>query len=142
MGSHIGKHGIKHDSTVTNKIASPLYDGQIIYNENLGAIICSHLENCSSSTVTLIKFMLLKQLDNSSPEEGHLLDSRLLHWSFNQPDSTEGVQSFFSEKRPPSFRQTGELPDFPWWRHQDVRAALMLARRWNGIVLLEVLKFL
>ena len=49
----------------------------------------------------------------SSPEEAHLLDSRLLQWSFNQPDSEEGVQSFV-EKRTPNFRTTGELPDhFP-----------------------------
>ena len=49
----------------------------------------------------------------SSPEEAHLLDSRLLQWSFNQPDSEEGVQSFV-EKRTPHFRTTGELPDhFP-----------------------------
>ena len=40
-----------------------------------------------------------------SPEQAHLLDSRLLQWSFNQPDSTEGVVSFM-EKRAPKFRTT------------------------------------
>ena len=45
-------------------------------------------------------------------------------WSFNQPDSVEGVQSFL-EKRPPQFRNTGELPDdFPWWKSVDVKPRL------------------
>lgn len=33
-----GKHGIKNDSTVTKKLASPLYDGHIVYSENLAAV--------------------------------------------------------------------------------------------------------
>lgn len=67
------------------------------------------VRNCSPSSLTLTKFMIWKQLEGSSPEEAHLLDSRLLQWSFNQPDSVEGVQSFL-EKRPPQFRTSGELP--------------------------------
>ena len=74
----------------------------------------------SPSSATLTKFMLWKQLDGASPEHAHLLDSRCLQWSFNQPDSTEGVQAFL-QKRPPQFRQTGELPDwFPWWNPLDI----------------------
>ena len=38
--------------------------------------------------------MLWKQLEGSSPEEAHLLDSRLLQWSFNQPDSVEGGPNY------------------------------------------------
>lgn len=80
--------------------------------------------NCSPSSLTMLKFMLWKQLDNSSPEAAHLLESRLLQWSFNQPDSTEGVQSFL-QKRPPAFRQSGELPDwFPWWNPLETRSRL------------------
>lgn len=80
--------------------------------------------NCSPSSLSLLKFMLWKQLDNSSPEEAHLLESRLLQWSFNQPDSTEGVQSFL-EKRPPAFRQSGELPEwFPWWNSLETRSRM------------------
>ena len=33
-----GDHAVKHDRTVERKIASPLYDGHIIYNEDLAAI--------------------------------------------------------------------------------------------------------
>ena len=82
------------------------------------------VENCSPSSVTLTKAMLWKQLDNSSPEQAHLLDSRLLQWSFNQPDSEEGVKSFI-EKRPPRFRTTGELPDmYPWWNEVETKSRL------------------
>jgi len=81
-------------------------------------------QSCSPSSVTLTKFMLWKQLDSSSPEAAHLLDSRLLQWSFKQPDSVEGVQSFL-QKRPPQFRQTGELPDdFPWWPELNTKSRL------------------
>ena len=33
-----GDHAVKHDRTIERKIASPLYDGHIIYNEDLAAI--------------------------------------------------------------------------------------------------------
>lgn len=36
-------------------------------------------ENCSPSSLSLSKFMLWKQLDGSSPEAAHLLESRLLN---------------------------------------------------------------
>ena len=52
------------------------------------------VRNCSPSSLTLTKYMLWKQLEGSSPEEAHLLDSRLLQWSFNQPDSVEGVPNY------------------------------------------------
>eukprot|EP01050_Picozoa_sp_SAG11_P021465 SAG11_NODE_3823_length_2206_cov_5.701946_4_plen_139_part_01 len=32
-----GSHAIKQDQTILSKLASPLYDGHIIYNENLSA---------------------------------------------------------------------------------------------------------
>lgn len=82
------------------------------------------VDNCSPSSITLTKAMLWKQLDNSSPEQAHLLDSRLLQWSFNQPDSEEGVKSFI-EKRSPKFRLTGELPDmYPWWTEIDTKSRM------------------
>lgn len=53
----------------------------------------------------------------SSPEEAHLLESRVFYDLYNGKDSTEGVQSFL-EKRAPSFESTMEkdAPSaWPWW---------------------------
>eukprot|EP01047_Picozoa_sp_COSAG01_P000552 COSAG01_NODE_10_length_42970_cov_93.010007_48_plen_120_part_00 len=36
-------------------------------------------ENCSPSSLSLSKFMMWKQLDGSSPEAAHLLESRILN---------------------------------------------------------------
>lgn len=53
----------------------------------------------------------------SSPEEAHLLESRIFYDLYNGKDSKEGVQSFL-EKRPPKFESTMEkdAPSaWPWW---------------------------
>ena len=33
-----GDHAVKQDRTVEHKVASPLYDGHMIYNDDLAAI--------------------------------------------------------------------------------------------------------
>jgi hypothetical protein len=80
----------------------------------IGQIATEIVENCSPSSVTLTKAMLWKQLENSSPEQAHLLDSRLLQWSFNQPDSDEGVQSFIVSTIQP-YRIQSTLPNQLWY---------------------------
>ncbi|RCI13103.1 hypothetical protein L249_0225 [Ophiocordyceps polyrhachis-furcata BCC 54312] len=59
----------------------------------------------------------------ASPEEAHLVESRLLHPLFRGPDFLEGVTSFL-QKRKPNFRATmDDAPSsYPWWTPVDVRA--------------------
>ncbi|KAL4875204.1 ketoacyl-synt-domain-containing protein [Aspergillus karnatakaensis] len=58
-----------------------------------------------------------------SPDEMHLLDSKVINSRYGSKDNLEGVRSFF-EKRPPAFTDTmcEHRPGFyPWWRPVDVR---------------------
>ena len=60
----------------------------------------------------------------SSPEEAHLLESRLLIDLQKGRDADEGVQSFL-QKRLPDFKGTMEEDSpraYPWWTPVDIRA--------------------
>lgn len=53
----------------------------------------------------------------NSPEEAHLLESRVFHHMVGQRDYKEGVGSFL-EKRKPKFEcdpREDCSPNFPWW---------------------------
>lgn len=59
----------------------------------------------------------------NSPEEAHLLESRVFYDLATGRDSKEGIQSFL-EKRAPDFKATMEedAPGvYPWWKPVDVR---------------------
>eukprot|EP01062_Namystynia_karyoxenos_P030858 TRINITY_DN2295_c0_g1_i1.p2 TRINITY_DN2295_c0_g1~~TRINITY_DN2295_c0_g1_i1.p2 ORF type:complete len:329 (+),score=106.59 TRINITY_DN2295_c0_g1_i1:75-989(+) len=77
--------------------------------------------NCSPTSLAIAKSML-KEGAPGSAAEAHLLESRLLAWTFTQEDSREGVLSFM-QKRPPRFPALGALPE-PWWTEPDVRSRL------------------
>ncbi|KAJ5100086.1 Enoyl-CoA hydratase AKT3-1 [Penicillium argentinense] len=58
----------------------------------------------------------------SSPEEAHLLESRVFHHMVGQPDYKEGVGSFL-EKRKPRFKADPREscpPNFPWWTAANI----------------------
>ena len=59
-----------------------------------------------------------------SPEEAHLLESRVF-WDLSRGrDSIEGVSSFL-EKRAPKFEaamETDAPSVYPWWEEVDVKA--------------------
>ncbi|KAL3457172.1 ClpP/crotonase-like domain-containing protein [Aspergillus heterothallicus] len=77
--------------------------------------------NTSVVATKLMRDMMCRAPE--SPEEMHLLDSRVINSRYGSHDNLEGVRSFF-EKRPPIFSDTMQQhkPDFhPWWKPTDVR---------------------
>ncbi|KAK2608443.1 hypothetical protein QQS21_003012 [Conoideocrella luteorostrata] len=76
--------------------------------------------NVSGVSSRVMKDMIYRGVD--SPEEAHLLESRLFHGLFRSKDAEEGVQSFM-QKRAPDFKGTMEdgLPHYPWWTPVDVK---------------------
>jgi enoyl-CoA hydratase/carnithine racemase len=76
--------------------------------------------NVSGVSSRVMKDLIFRQ--TSSPEEAHLLESRIFHGLFRGKDAKEGVDSFL-EKRQPDFR--GSLEDglayYPWWTPVDVK---------------------
>ncbi|GBG30051.1 Enoyl-CoA hydratase, mitochondrial [Hondaea fermentalgiana] len=70
----------------------------------------------SAVGVSLSKFAILRN-GNMSPEEAHLVESRMIHNALGSDDFEEGRKSFL-EKRPPNFTTDPfrNLPEFyPWW---------------------------
>ncbi|KAG8408857.1 hypothetical protein J3458_019868 [Metarhizium acridum] len=76
--------------------------------------------NVSNVSSRVMKDMIYRT--TSSPEEAHLLESRLFHGLFRGKDAKEGVDSFM-QKRQPDFKGTMEdgLPYYPWWTPVDVK---------------------
>ncbi|KAF8250035.1 ClpP/crotonase [Wilcoxina mikolae CBS 423.85] len=75
----------------------------------------------SAVSAYLVKAMLFHT--PSTPEETHLLDSRLLGELYNGPDKQEGVDAFL-QKRAPNFTASVEkdLPlNVPWWQAVDTK---------------------
>lgn len=76
--------------------------------------------NVSNVSSRVMKDLIYRGAD--SPEEAHLLESRLFHGLFRGKDAKEGVDSFM-EKRQPEFKGDMEdgLPYYPWWTPVDVK---------------------
>ncbi|KHN96700.1 enoyl-CoA hydratase/isomerase [Metarhizium album ARSEF 1941] len=76
--------------------------------------------NVSNVSSRLMKDMIYTT--TSSPEEAHLLESKLFHGLWHGKDAKEGVESFM-KKRQPDFKGTMEdgLPYYPWWTPVDVK---------------------
>ncbi|KAI9375095.1 ClpP/crotonase-like domain-containing protein [Aspergillus egyptiacus] len=83
-------------------------------------------QNTSVVSTKLMRDMMCRTPE--SPEEMHLLDSRVINSRYGSHDNLEGVRSFF-EKRAPNFSDTmrDHKPDFyPWWKPVDVRGPTKL----------------
>lgn len=81
--------------------------------------------NVSNTAVHIMKEMVYR--GPSTPEEAHLLESRLI-FGLTSPggDSAEGMESFL-EKRVPNFPAAignNALAGYPWWTTLDVRAKI------------------
>ncbi|KAJ5498636.1 enoyl-CoA hydratase/isomerase family protein, partial [Penicillium expansum] len=76
-------------------------------------------ENVSPTASALSRALLWQ--GPQSPEEAHLLESRVFHAMIKSSDHQEGVQAFF-EKRKPNFqaRVGGDLVNYPWWFEANI----------------------
>ncbi|KAH8734773.1 ClpP/crotonase-like domain-containing protein [Ilyonectria robusta] len=80
----------------------------------------------SASNVSGVASRVMKDMiyrGPGSPEEAHLLESKIFYDLFKGPDSKEGIDSFL-EKRLPDFKATMEsdAPSaFPWWTPVDIQ---------------------
>ena len=82
--------------------------------------------NTSAVCTRLMKDLVFRGPD--TPEEAHLLESKLLYDLFRGRDATEGIRSFL-EKRAPDFRGTiAEEADrpiaWPWWEAKDTKSKI------------------
>jgi enoyl-CoA hydratase/carnithine racemase len=81
------------------------------------------VDNSSSISVALCRQLMWKMLGADHPMEAHILESKILNWTYGAGDSHEGVKSFL-EKRPPAFpmKVTKDMPGFyPWWKPREFR---------------------
>lgn len=80
-----------------------------------------------AKNTSIVSTQVMKELmwrNPGTPEEAHLLDSKLIFEMFAGPDKLEGVMSFL-EKRKAEFKGTmkDNAPSaFPWWTPIDVKA--------------------
>lgn len=81
------------------------------------------VDNSSSISVALCRQLMWKMLGADHPMEAHILESRILDWTYSNRDSKEGIESFL-KKRPPKFpmKLSKDLPAFfPWWKPREFR---------------------
>ncbi|KAM0259965.1 hypothetical protein ACHAQJ_003058 [Trichoderma viride] len=78
--------------------------------------------NVSLVSATVMKNQIYRT--PASPEEAHLLESKLFYSLVRSADAKEGIESFL-KKRQPEFKGTIDddaPPGYPWWAPVDVRA--------------------
>lgn len=82
-------------------------------------------DNTSALSVVLCRQSFIRNA-SLSPEEAHLVESRIIDFMAQGADAAEGIASF-REKRPAKFTMDAwrDLPDFhPWWRQIETISKL------------------
>ncbi|KAK1992828.1 enoyl-CoA hydratase/isomerase [Colletotrichum falcatum] len=80
--------------------------------------------NVSTVAVRIMRDMIFRS--PQTPEEAHLLESRIFFDLFNGKDTKEGMESFM-QNRAPHFEGTMErdAPSaYPWWEEKDIKAKI------------------
>ena len=79
--------------------------------------------NTSPVSVALCRQLLWKFVGTEHPMEAHQMESKVLKWILNTPETMEGIMSFL-EKRKPNFplKPSKDMPEFyPWWPDRPFR---------------------
>lgn len=73
-------------------------------------------ENTSAVSIPLNRQLLWRMLGTDHPMEAHKIESKLIYWLGQTPDSKEAVKAFV-EKRPPKFtmKASTDMPEFLLW---------------------------
>lgn len=102
------------DKLVDGLFSTIVQDGKDVLPTALG-LAEDVVTNCSVVSATVMRDLIYR--GPASPEETHLLESKVMYDSFTGADFGEGVTSFI-QKRAPNF--VGKLPadaprEWPWW---------------------------
>lgn len=77
--------------------------------------------NVSMVSATVMKNQIYRA--PATPEEAHLVESKMFYSLVRSNDAREGIESFL-QKRKPEFKDTideNAPPGYPWWAAVDVR---------------------
>ncbi|KAI9171673.1 Enoyl-CoA hydratase ACTT3 [Paramyrothecium foliicola] len=107
----------------THKLLDGLFSEVVAPSEVLPTAL--RIADEIAGNVSMVASKIMKDMiyrGPASPEEAHLLESKIFYDLFAGPDAKEGVSSFL-EKRQPDFKGSIEKnsPEaYPWWTPADV----------------------
>lgn len=88
--------------------------------------IAAEICNTSPLSTMFSRNMIIRNSYGTSPEEAHLIESKVIYHASNSADAREGILSFI-EKRPAKFPSDpyNDAPEwFPYWRTVATRSKL------------------
>jgi len=110
-----------------NEASSGLFTHVVPKEQVLPKALSIAKEIASNSPVAGALTKALLRHPAASIEEHHLLDSKCVYWTGQQPDAQEGVAAF-QQKRAAEFpgkhSDVARFPVYPWWADVDARPKL------------------